>query len=218
VSVLPPALGIAWGVCAATPLIGRARGVESTTRAAALGAREERIVRRARHVTLPGSVGRVVESLVARRRARVVAAGLVQELPVVIDLLAVAVSAGCTPYLAVSVASDWAPPATAARLRAVRRSCDLGAGFAEALESEARDTPVLMPLIDALLASDRFGAPVGAALGRLAVEERAALRRRAEARARTVPVKLLFPLVFLVLPAFVLLTVAPALLAGLGRS
>src|SRR5436190_172863 len=60
-------------------------------------------------------------------------------------------------------------------------------------------------------------APVGDALARLAGEERAALRRRAEAHARKVPVRLLFPLVFLVLPAFVLLTVVPGLAAGLSR-
>ena len=79
----------------------------------------------------------------------------------------------------------------------------------------ARVAP-LQPLVDALLASDRFGAPVGDALLRLAAEQRTALRRRAEARARTVPVRLLFPLVFLVLPAFGLLTVVPAVLAGIG--
>ncbi len=42
------------------------------------------------------------------------------------------------------------------------------------------------------------------------------MRRRAEARARTVPVRLLFPLVFCVLPAFVLLTVVPVLLDGIA--
>ena len=80
-----------------------------------------------------------------------------------------------------------------------------------------RGCPRLRPLADALLASDRLGAPVGPALARLATEERAALRRRAEAHARRVPVRLLFPLVFLVLPAFVLLTVVPGLAAGLPR-
>jgi tight adherence protein C len=78
--------------------------------------------------------------------------------------------------------------------------------------------PELRGLADALLASDRLGAPVGPALARLATEERAALRRRAEAHARRVPVRMLFPLVFLVLPAFGLLTLAPALLSGFARS
>jgi tight adherence protein C len=82
----------------------------------------------------------------------------------------------------------------------------------------ASEEPRLRALVDALLASDRYGTAVGAALSRLAAEERAAIRREAEARARTVPVRLLFPLVFLVLPAFGLLTVAPALLTGLGRT
>jgi tight adherence protein C len=69
-----------------------------------------------------------------------------------------------------------------------------------------------------LVASDRLGAPAGPALTRLARELRADLRRQAETRARTLPVKLLFPLVFLVLPAFGLLTVVPALLQALART
>jgi len=142
---------------------------------------------------------------------------VVAELPVALDLLGVAVGAGCTPYLAVEVAARWAPPAVGGRLGAVPRACALGASFTEALDDVASETPRLRPLADALLASDRLGAPVGPALARLAAEERAGLRRRAEAEARTVPVRLLFPLVFLVLPAFGLLTVVPTLVGGLTR-
>ncbi len=74
----------------------------------------------------------------------------------------------------------------------------------------------LKPALDnlAIDANDRLGAPVGPALDRLAATVRAEVRRRDEARARTVPVRLLFPLVFLVLPAFGLLTVVPALLVS----
>ena len=75
----------------------------------------------------------------------------------------------------------------------------------------------MRPLADALLASDRLGAPVGPALARLAAEQRAEVRRHAEAHARRVPVRLLLPLAFVVLPAFGLLTVIPTLLAGFSR-
>jgi tight adherence protein C len=97
------------------------------------------------------------------------------------------------------------------------RACNLGRSFADALDDLAGRVPPIRPLADALLASERFGAAVGDALIRLAAEQRAVLRRRAETRARTVPIRLLFPLVFLVLPAFGLLTVVPALLAGFSR-
>jgi tight adherence protein C len=153
----------------------------------------------------------------ARRRARREEAALGAELPVTLDLLGVAVAAGCTPFLAVDMAVRWAPPAMAARLRGAREACALGATFADALDDVAARAPPLRPLAEALLASDRLGAPVGPALAGLATEERAQLRRRAEAHARRVPVRLLFPLVFVVLPAFGLLTVIPTLLAGFSR-
>ena len=85
------------------------------------------------------------------------------------------------------------------------------------MRSDPLEVPSLRPVTDVLLASDRLGAPAGPALTRLAHDVRADLRRRAEARARTLPVKLLFPLVFLVLPAFGLLTVVPALLTALAH-
>ncbi len=73
------------------------------------------------------------------------------------------------------------------------------------------------PLTDTLRTSAQLGAPVAPALGRLANDVRADLRRRAEARARTVPVRLCFPLVACILPAFALLTVVPVVLDGLHR-
>jgi hypothetical protein len=230
-SLLPVLLGGAWAVLLATPFVLRARRLVTVARAAdlrptsrATGASPSpRLALRAQVVATAvqglrrGVVGRVIRSLTQRTRTRRDAAAYARELPVVIDLLGVAVGAGCTPFLAVEVAARWSPPVLAARLDAVRRSCALGVSFEAALDDVAGTTPALRPLCDALLASGRLGAPVGPVLARLAAEERTALRREAEAHARRVPVRLLFPLVFLVLPAFVLLTVVPGLAAGLGR-
>jgi pilus assembly protein TadC len=216
-------LALGWALVLSAPLVRRARRRGPRERAASL----RRSVRqpgvaitrdvfvRAR---LPAPVVQVIEMVRARRRARRVDDVVARELPVTVDLLAVAVGAGCTPFLAVDAAAQWAPPVLAARLAGVRRACALGRAFDSALDDLATEIPRLRPLADALLASDRFGAPVGDALSRLAAEQRTTLRRRAEARARTVPVRLLFPLVFLVLPAFALLTVVPAVFAGLGAT
>ena len=162
-------------------------------------------------------MGRDLAGARARHRARRDGSALGAELPVTLDLLGVAVGAGCTPYLAVGMAARWAPPGMAVRLSGVQDACALGATFADALDDIAARAPPLRPLADALLASDRLGAPVGPALARLAAEQRAELRRHAETHARRVPVRLLLPLVFVVLPAFGLLTVIPTLLAGFSR-
>jgi tight adherence protein C len=223
-AAVPWVLGLAWGALAATPLLARARrqGVDRRLRRlrpvpVARARTPPRLVRRVATLLSTGAVGRVLAGVRARHRARRDGDAIGAELPVTLDLLGVAVGAGCTPYLAVDMASRWAPPAMAARLAAVQDACALGATFADALEDLAARAPPLRPLADALLASDRLGAPVGPALARLASEQRAELRRRAETHARRVPVRLLFPLVFVVLPAFGLLTVVPALLAGFAR-
>ena len=226
-SILHGLLGIAWGALAAVPLVAGVHRVALAERLAPPAhdgqARPRRqlvvsarsFVQRA--LSAIGPVGRVAEGFTDRRREGRVDAALERELPIALDLLGVAIGAGCTPYLAVEVASRWAPPLIAASWASVLGACALGASFDAALDDAARAAPRLRPLVDALLASDRLGAPVGPALARLATEERAALRRRAETHARRVPVRLLFPLVFLVLPAFVLLTVVPGLAAGLSR-
>ncbi|MEZ5171664.1 MAG: type II secretion system F family protein [Acidimicrobiia bacterium] len=165
-----------------------------------------------------GVVGRVASGVARRRRRQRDEATLRAEIPVAIDLVGVAVGAGCTPFEAVRVASEWSPSRIAAELAAVGRQWEMGATFSDAVNDMATRIPALRSFADAMVASDRLGSPVGPALGRISAEARADVRRRAEQRARALPVRLLFPLVFLVLPAFGLLTVAPALLAGLART
>jgi pilus assembly protein TadC len=225
-TVVPWLVGVAWGALAAAPIAARARRRRVSARVEPLSPGRERdhrqsatpaVLRRVRDHVATGPFGRVLARWRDRRRARHADAVLAAELPVTLDLLGVAVEAGCTPYLAVDLGLRWAPPAVAARLTEVREACALGATFGDALDDVAARAPRLRGLADALLASDRLGAPVGPALARLADEQRAELRRRAEAHARRVPVRLLFPLVFIVLPAFGLLTVIPTLLAGFAR-
>jgi pilus assembly protein TadC len=225
----PWLVGLAWGILAATPIAVRARRCRVSARLEPLGAGHERdrsaaalsassaFYRRVRAYAATGAGGRLIAAWRARRRAHRDDAALAAELPVTLDLLGVAVEAGCTPYLAVDLGLRWAPPATAAHLTEVREACALGATFGDALDGLGSRVPRLRALADALLSSDRLGAPVGPGLARLADEQRAELRRRAEAHARRVPVRLLFPLVFVVLPAFGLLTVIPTLLAGFAR-
>ena len=164
---------------------------------------------------LTAPIFRVARVPRVRRAERRHDAQLQRELPVVVDLVGVAVSAGCTPFHAVEHATHFGPGHTAAALRGVMQACARGQSFDDALRDLGASATTLRPLTDALRTSARLGTPAAPGLGRLAAEVRADVRRRAEARARTVPVRLCFPLVMCVLPAFAVLTVVPAVLSGL---
>lgn len=132
----------------------------------------------------------------------------------VIDLFALALGAGLNLRLAIDAVARRAPPSWAGALVSAADHVDRGRRVAETLET----LPVVLgeparPLVRVLVSAERYGSPLLPALERLAVDARLDRRRRAEESARRVPVKLLFPLVLCVLPAFALLTVAP-LLAG----
>jgi tight adherence protein C len=156
--------------------------------------------------------------LQARRRHRRCLVAIATDLPDVVDLLVLAVGAGLTVRLAVAAVARRSPGPLGAELGRALEEADLGRRLADALDDlPERAGEATRPLVGALIASERYGAPLGASLERLAHEVRADRRRRAEEAARKVPVKLLFPLVSCTLPAFGLLTVAP-LIASAVRS
>ncbi|MFP3905502.1 MAG: type II secretion system F family protein [Acidimicrobiales bacterium] len=156
-----------------------------------------------------------VVSVVRRRRGRERAErAMFDELPEVVDLLSLAVSAGLTVPLALGVVADRGHGRLAGELGRARRAAELGTGLADAIDAiPARLGDEVRPITRLLSASLRDGTSIADALGRVAGEVRTERRRRAEERARKVSVRLLFPLVCCVLPAFALLTVVP-LLAG----
>lgn len=152
--------------------------------------------------------------LLVHRTQRRRDAEVARSLPEIVDLFDLAVGAGLNVTLAVEAVARRATGPLADELVAALDEVRLGRRLADALsEVPDRAGEVVRPLVDALVSSDRYGARLGDALPLLASEVRADRRRRAEEIARRVPVKLLFPLVCCVLPAFGLLTLAP-LIAG----
>src|SRR5207247_10357828 len=63
------------------------------------------------------------------------------------DLLAVAVAAGLTPYLALETTAAFGPESMADRLAAVLAAVADGRRFSDALDDEAAWTPTLAPLL-----------------------------------------------------------------------
>jgi tight adherence protein C len=152
----------------------------------------------------------------ARRRDIERRRRLEAQLPEVVDLLVLAVGAGLTVPLALDAVARRGTGELPEELGRVVASSRQGHRLADALDAlPARAGEGVRPLVAALVASERYGAPLAEGLTRLAAEVRATRRRRADEAARKVSVKLLFPLVLCVLPAFALLTVAPLIASAL---
>jgi tight adherence protein C len=162
---------------------------------------------------LPLAIGAVVAGvgLTRRRRAgRVRDARVFDRLAEVIDLYAVALFSGHNVANATRHVARWAPDEFGSWLGWCVDQADHGRALSDALEDlPQRIGPPVRPLVAALVANDRYGAPITESLGMLAADVRSERRRRAETAARRLPVVMLFPLVLCVLPAFLLLTVVP---------
>lgn len=148
-----------------------------------------------------------------RRRFAAVAAAV----PDVVDLFAVAIASSGNVLLATEAVVRAAPPGPLTdELATALDEVASGARLADALARVPdRAGEAVRPLVAALVDAERYGSALGPALDRVADEARRSRQRRGEEAARQVPVKLLFPLVLCVLPAFALLTVAPLIAGGL---
>jgi type II secretory pathway component PulF len=141
-----------------------------------------------------------------RHRDRRVAA----EIPAAIDLLHIAVSAGHSLHTAVAAVAGSGTGVVIDGLAEVQRCFERGGRLTDELAKlPDRLGPEVQPLSTTLIVAASSGAPLGPTLQRLADAQRRRVRRHTEERVRKLPVLLLAPLITLVLPAFVLLTVVP---------
>lgn len=162
-----------------------------------------------------GAVG-IAPWCAARRDAGRHRRAVLDTVPEAADLFALAVAGGLTVTAALTIAGRWTPGPMGEALRRATDEIRLGRPASDALEEllAALGDPA-RPLVGVLVTSERYGVPLGDGLERVAREARLERRRRAEERARRLPVLLLFPLVLCVLPAFGLLTVVPLLVGSL---
>lgn len=151
--------------------------------------------------------------LVLARRGRRRLARIDAELPQLLDLLAAASHAGLAGPLALRRAVEATDGPLSKELGGVLDEVDLGARWRDELRALADrvDLPDLRRAVAALTRTETLGSSLAGAMSDLAARVRDARRAATAERARKAPVKMLFPLVFLVLPAFLLLTVVPVL-------
>jgi tight adherence protein C len=153
--------------------------------------------------------------LVRRRKARQQA--IIEALPDVLDLLMVCVEAGMGFDAAVARIAESVRTPTPLHQEMMRMHLEIRAGRPreEAMRdwAERTGTDEVRRIVTAFTQADRLGTPLGKTLRVHAEAARVERRHRAEARAYLAPLKMIFPTALFLMPAFLLVAMAPALLS-----
>lgn len=152
------------------------------------------------------SVDAVLTRAIASRRARID-----EELPTVLDFLALCLSAGESLPEAVRRTGDVGSGALAGELRRITHNVATGSPFVTALtESATRvGVPAYSRAVAQIVAATDRGAPIASVLRDQAADAHEEDRRRLLESAGKKEVAMLFPLVFLILPLSVLMAAFP---------
>jgi tight adherence protein C len=152
-------------------------------------------------------LGRLIE-----RRRKEIRNGL----PDAIDLMIVCIEAGSGIDQALSKVSEelaLSYPALARELEMITMETRAGKPRMEAFKNFAERTKVddVRSLVAMLVQTDRFGTSIGQALRTHAEVSRTKRRQRGEEKAAKLGVKLLFPLIFCLFPAFYVIVLGPSM-------
>jgi tight adherence protein C len=164
-----------------------------------------------------GIVGYLLPGFVLDRRIKRRQKLIRNGLPDALDLLIVCLEAGLAIDQALLKCSEElriAHPDLAEELRLVNIETRAGKPRMEAFKNFADRTKVddVRALVAMLIQTDRFGTSIAQALRTHAEVSRTKRRQRAEEAAAKMGVKLVFPLVFCLFPAFYVVTLGPAVI------
>ena len=135
-------------------------------------------------------------------------------LPDVMDLLTISVEAGLGFDAALSQVTRNVPGPLAEELSRLLQEIQIGVGRADAFRhlGERTSVPELQSFVLSMIQADLFGVSIANVLRAQSRELRTKRRQRAEEIAQKIPVKLLFPMIFLVMPAMFIVLIGPGVI------
>jgi tight adherence protein C len=137
-----------------------------------------------------------------------------RDLPDALDLLTISVEAGLAFDAALARVARNTEGPLAAEFARVLQEMNIGVGRIDAIRAlgERTHIPELRAFATAMVQADAFGIPIAQVLRVQSNEMRLKRRQRAEEMAQKVPVKILFPLIFCILPTLFLVVMGPAVI------
>jgi len=170
-------------------------------------------------------IGWWLPSQVVKDRAKRRLGEIDYELPELIDLLVVTIEAGLGFLGSLQMAAKRLQGPLGDELRLTLQEQNMGLSITEALHNTMlrADTPAMRSFVRSVTQGERLGVSIGQIMRDLAGEMRRRRKQNAEERAQKAPVKILFPLVFLIFPAMFIVLLGPALIqlihgiSGIGQ-
>jgi tight adherence protein C len=158
-----------------------------------------------------GITGWILPMVVLNRRGRERADQIDYELPELIDLLVVTLEAGVSFIASLQMAAERLTGPLGVELRLTLQEQRMGLTTNEALQGMLgrADTTGMRTFVRSVLQGETLGTSTGSIMRNLAVEMRKRRRAAAEERAQKAPIKILFPLVFLIFPAMFIVLLGP---------
>lgn len=137
-----------------------------------------------------------------------------RDLPNALDLLTISVESGLSFDAALAQVARKTEGPLAEEFQRVLQEMQIGVGRTDAIRALGERTTVddLRSFAGAMVQADVFGIPIANVLRVQSKEMRVKRRQRAEERAQKVPVKILFPLIFFILPTIFIVILGPAII------
>ncbi len=159
-----------------------------------------------------GGIGFLVPDFWLGRQVRSRKTSIQRTMPDALDMLTICVDAGAGLDAAMLTISRKWTNAIAREFGRVVAEIGIGKTRREALLAMANtiDLPEMTSFVAVLLQADQFGLSIATVLHTQSEQLRQRRWQRAEEAARKIPIKLLFPLVFLILPALFAVAIGPA--------
>jgi tight adherence protein C len=141
-----------------------------------------------------------------------------RELPELIDVLTATIEAGLGFAGSLQLVANRFQGPLGFELRLALQEQRMGLSTNHALENvlSRSDTPAMRSFIRAVLQGETLGVSIGTMMRNLAVEMRTRRRQAAQERVQKAPLKMLFPLIFLIFPALLIVLLYPAIHALLS--
>jgi tight adherence protein C len=162
-----------------------------------------------------GGIGWFLPGFLVQQRAEGRLHQIDRGMPELIDLLVVTVEAGLSLTAALQLAGERMKGPLGDELRIVLQEQRMGLTPVQGLENMVGrcPTPGVEAFARAMMQGQALGVSVGQILRSLAIEMRKRRRAAAEQQAQQAPIKMLFPLVFMIFPALFVVILGPALVS-----